>query len=93
MKVVTGPEGWPEASDYTVAERFVRFNADDKPIRPILNLNLFNPINDYYGMAPIVSQVSFKCMSVSTYRVGPTSARPCKRTWSSASIGVTKCRS
>ena len=59
MKVVPGPEGWPEAWDYTVAERFVRFNADEKPLRPILNLNLFHPLNDYYGMAPIeAAQVS-----------------------------------
>lgn len=59
MKVVPGPEGWPEAWDYTVAERFVRFEAVDDPIRPILNLNLFHPLNDYYGMAPIeAAQVS-----------------------------------
>jgi HK97 family phage portal protein len=67
MKVVPGPEGWPEAWDYTVAERFVRFNADDKPIRPILNLNLFHPLNDYYGMAPIeAAQVSLDVHNASS---------------------------
>jgi HK97 family phage portal protein len=67
MKVVPGPEGWPEAWDYTVAERFVRFQADDGPIRPILNLSLFNPLNDYYGMAPIeAAQVSLDVHNASS---------------------------
>ncbi|MDR3494068.1 MAG: phage portal protein [Ancalomicrobiaceae bacterium] len=59
VKVVPGAEGWPEAWDYTVGERSVRFSARAEPVRPILNLNLFHPLNDYYGMAPIeAAQVS-----------------------------------
>jgi HK97 family phage portal protein len=52
MKVVPGPDGWPEAYDYNVGARSLRFTqAGELP--PILHLSLFNPLDDHYGLAPI----------------------------------------
>ena len=57
MKVVPGADGWPEAYDYTVAGRSVRFDQDrdpqDRLPAPILHLSLFHPLDDHYGMAPL----------------------------------------
>ena len=52
MKVVPGPDGWPEAYEYTVAGRTVRF-AQEGPLPPILHLALFHPLDDHYGLAPL----------------------------------------
>lgn len=54
MKVIPGPDGWPEGYEYTVAARSVRF-VDDvvEGVRPILHVRLFHPANDHYGMSPI----------------------------------------
>jgi HK97 family phage portal protein len=52
MKVVPGPDGWPETYDYTLGARSLRFTqAGDLP--PILHLTLFNPLDDHYGLAPL----------------------------------------
>jgi HK97 family phage portal protein len=52
MKVVPGPDGWPEAYEYTIGARTLRFTqAGELP--PILHLALFNPLDDHYGLAPI----------------------------------------
>ncbi len=57
MKVVPGSDGWPEAYEYTVAGRSVRFDQDRDPQErlpaPILHLSLFHPLDDHYGMAPL----------------------------------------
>jgi len=57
MKVVPGADGWPEAYEYTVAGRSVRFDQDRDPQErlpaPILHLSLFHPLDDHYGMAPL----------------------------------------
>nr|WP_323052975.1 phage portal protein [Siculibacillus lacustris] len=53
MKVVPGPDGWPEAWDYGVGERTLRFRADGDGPRPILQLKTFHPLNDHYGLAPL----------------------------------------
>ena len=54
IKVVPGPDGWPEAFEYTVGARAVRFAGEAAPgVRPILHLKLFNPVNDHYGLSPI----------------------------------------
>jgi HK97 family phage portal protein len=54
MKVIPGPEGWPEAFEYTAAGRAVRFASEVVPgVRPILHVKLFNPVNDHYGLSPI----------------------------------------
>ena len=47
MKVIPGPDGWPEAFEYTAAGRAVRFSGEVVPgVRPILHVKLFNPVND-----------------------------------------------
>jgi len=52
MKVVPGPDGWPQAFDYTVNGASVRFD-QSAPQPPILHLTLFNPLDDYYGQSPL----------------------------------------
>jgi HK97 family phage portal protein len=52
MRVVPGPNGWPQAYEYTVAGSTVCFNQSaSQP--PILHLPLFNPLDDYYGLSPL----------------------------------------
>ena len=54
MKVVPGPDGWPEAYEYTVGGRTARFaDPGEGGLSPILQLALFHPLNDHYGFAPI----------------------------------------
>jgi HK97 family phage portal protein len=54
MKVIPGPDGWPEAFEYTAGGNSVRFAGEAVPgVRPILHVKLFNPVNDHYGMSPI----------------------------------------
>ncbi len=54
IKVVPGPDGWPEAFDYSAGGRSVRFAGEVVPgVRPILHVKLFHPANDHYGMSPI----------------------------------------
>jgi HK97 family phage portal protein len=54
MKVVPGPDGWPQAYDYTVGGQTVRFEQEaDGGVRPILHMALFHPLNDHYGLSPI----------------------------------------
>ena len=52
IKVVPGPDGWPQGYEYTVGGATLRF-AQDVPLPPILQLSLFNPVDDYYGFAPM----------------------------------------
>ena len=52
MRVVPGPNGWPAAFDYTVAGQTVRFE-QGAALPPILQLALFNPVDDYYGLSPL----------------------------------------
>src|SRR3954465_2393342 len=52
IKLVPGADGWPEAYEYTVAGRTVRF--DQTPtLPPILHLSLLHPLDDHYGLAPL----------------------------------------
>ncbi|MFK8252238.1 phage portal protein [Ancylobacter terrae] len=53
MRVVPGDDGWPEAFDYTVGARTVRFLQGDEPVPAILHLALFNPLDDHYGQPPL----------------------------------------
>jgi HK97 family phage portal protein len=50
MRVVPGSEGWPEAYEYTVGGRSVRFQG---AAPPILHLALTHPLDDHYGFAPV----------------------------------------
>jgi HK97 family phage portal protein len=52
MKVVPGPDGWPQAFEYTVAAQTVRFE-QSTALPPILQLTMFNPLDDYYGLSPL----------------------------------------
>ena len=52
VRVVPGPDGWPEAYEYNVGGRGVRFEQAAVP-PPILQLALFNPLDDHYGLAPL----------------------------------------
>ena len=54
MKVVPGPDGWPEAYEYSVGGRTARYtDPGEGGLPPILQLSLFHPLNDHYGFAPI----------------------------------------
>ena len=54
MKVIPGPDGWPEGYEYTAGGQSIRFQDDVVPgVRPILHVRMFNPVNDHYGMSPI----------------------------------------
>jgi HK97 family phage portal protein len=54
VKVVPGPDGWPEAFDYTVAGRTVRIGGEAaEGVRSVLHVKLFHPTNDHYGLSPL----------------------------------------
>jgi len=53
MKVVPGSDGWPEAYEYNVGSRCVRFDQNGSRVPPILHLTFFHPLDDHYGLAPI----------------------------------------
>jgi HK97 family phage portal protein len=50
MRVVPGPDGWPEAYEYTVHGRTIRYQVSDEH-SPILHLTLNNPVDDHYGLS------------------------------------------
>jgi HK97 family phage portal protein len=52
MKAVAGPDGWPEAYEYSANGSSARF-AQGGDVPPILHMRLFNPIDDYYGLSPL----------------------------------------
>jgi HK97 family phage portal protein len=52
MKLIPGADGWPEAYEYTVAGRSVRFE-QSAALPPILHLTLLHPLDDHYGLAPL----------------------------------------
>jgi HK97 family phage portal protein len=54
MKVIPGPEGWPEAYEYSVAGRTALLDGEPvEGVRRVLHMKLFHPANDHYGMSPI----------------------------------------
>jgi len=54
MQVIPGPNGWPEAFEYSANGTSVRFAEEPVTgVRPILHTRLFHPDNDHYGMSPI----------------------------------------
>lgn len=52
MSIVPGPDGWPQAYDYTVGARKHRFFSDGGRCS-ILHLKNFHPQDDHYGLAPM----------------------------------------
>ncbi|RTL49751.1 MAG: phage portal protein [Bradyrhizobiaceae bacterium] len=53
MKVVPGSDGWPQAYEYAVGGRSVRFDQTASSVPPILHLTFFHPLDDHYGCAPL----------------------------------------
>ncbi|MEX0842126.1 MAG: phage portal protein, partial [Xanthobacteraceae bacterium] len=53
MRLIPGADGWPEAYEYTVAGKTVRFDQSAPPLPPILHLTAFHPLDDHYGLAPL----------------------------------------
>jgi HK97 family phage portal protein len=52
VRVIPGPDGWPEGYEYRVGNRAHRFDqTGDAP--PILHLQGFHPLDDHYGMSPM----------------------------------------
>ena len=59
IKVVPGPDGWPEAFDYTAAGRTVRIGGDAVDgVRAMLHVKLFHPTSDHYGLSPLEAAAS-----------------------------------
>lgn len=55
MKVEAGADGWPQAYHYSVHGESVRFDMTLPGLKPILHITLFNPLDDHYGLSPILS--------------------------------------
>lgn len=58
MKIAPAPDGWPQAYEYTVDGRTIRYRvtypgAPAAAINPVLHVKLPHPLNDHYGMSPI----------------------------------------
>jgi phage portal protein BeeE len=52
MRVVPGADGWPEAYEYAVGGRTLRFE-QGAPLPPILHLAQFHPLDDHYGLSSL----------------------------------------
>lgn len=48
MAVVPSKVGWPESFEYSVGGQSVRM-----PRETVLHIKMFNPVDDYYGLAPM----------------------------------------
>ncbi len=53
MKALIGASGWAEGWEYSVAGRKTRFSAGPDGFSPVLQLKLFHPTNDHYGLSPL----------------------------------------
>jgi HK97 family phage portal protein len=58
VKVVPGPDGWPEAFDYVLDGRTLRIAQEAQETQggaalPILHIAAFNPLDDHYGFPPL----------------------------------------
>jgi HK97 family phage portal protein len=59
MRVVPGPDGWPEAYEYSVGGNCIRFDQNtpasglNPGMPPILHLTSFHPLDDHYGLAAL----------------------------------------
>jgi HK97 family phage portal protein len=59
MHIVPGPDGWPDAFDYTLDGQSTRLSGDALDGIPrVLHMKLFHPLNDHYGMSPIEAAAS-----------------------------------
>jgi len=55
MSVEPGKNGWPAAFVYRAMGDEARYDMRGEGIEPILHVKLFNPLNDYYGFAPLAA--------------------------------------
>jgi HK97 family phage portal protein len=53
MSVVPDASGWPAAFEYQANGRIVRFAQDGDGVPPILHIQKFHPLDDYYGFPAI----------------------------------------
>lgn len=53
MKARIGREGWPDAWEYAVGTRKTVFRPQADGFSPIVQLKLFHPTNDHYGLSPL----------------------------------------
>ena len=53
MKVVPGPDGWPQAYEYTVGGRKRALRPERGAAADPAARRLFNPLDDYYGLSPL----------------------------------------
>ena len=53
MRVVPGADGWPEAWLYTVNGESMTYDMTGDGVKPILQIALFDPLSDHYGLSPI----------------------------------------
>ena len=67
MRVVPGPDGWPQAYEYVAGGQTVRFEQVGA-LPPILQLKLFHPLDDHYGLAPLeAAAVPVEAGALSSY--------------------------
>ena len=56
MQVLPGPRGWPIGWEHRAGAETIRFERDPLTGQaPILHLKLFNPLDDWYGQAPLAA--------------------------------------
>ncbi|MBK5928528.1 phage portal protein [Rhodobaculum claviforme] len=52
MRVLPGPDGWPEAYEYAVGNRRHRFDMT-REVAPVCHIRTFHPLDDHYGLSPL----------------------------------------
>jgi HK97 family phage portal protein len=53
VRIIAGPDGWPEAYEYSADGRVTRFAPEADRGFPVLHLKLFHPLDDHYGLSPL----------------------------------------
>jgi len=53
MRVIAGKDGWPVGYAYSAGGKTRRFEGEDGPVKQILHMALFHPLDDHYGLAPL----------------------------------------
>lgn len=53
MAVIPGRAGWPEGYEYTVGGRATRLTRRADGWLPVMQLRLFHPTDDHYGLSPL----------------------------------------
>ena len=52
MRVLPGPDGWPQAYEYVVGNRKHRFDMAGE-LAPVCHVRSFHPLDDHYGLSPL----------------------------------------